>query len=114
MSETPPEGTVIPVPVTITPDPPTSPTSPKVLAATIGTLLASLVLAVLTSLVNDPQALQAVQDALPAWLRFVIVAALPTLVTFVAGYVKRDRTREIGQQALNALDGRYEGEHRAV
>lgn len=92
------------IPVTITPEPPTSPTSPKVWAATLATLGMSLVLAILTAVMSDPATLQQVLDAVPAWLRFIIVAALPTLVTFLAGYVKRDRTRELGQQALNALD----------
>lgn len=92
------------VPVTITPDPPTSPTSPKVWASTLATLGLSLVVAVLTAVVGDPATLQQVLDAVPPLLRFIIVAALPTLVTFLAGYVKRDRTREIGQQALNTLD----------
>ena len=99
-----PEGDTVVVPVTITPEPPTSPTSPKVWAATLATLAVSLIVAVLTAVVNDPATLQSILEAVPAWLRFIIVAALPTLVTFLAGYVKRDRTREIGQQALNALD----------
>lgn len=101
-------GTTV-VPVTITPEPPTSPTSPKVWAATLATLGMSLVVAVLTAVASDPETLASILDAVPAWLRFIIVAALPTLVTFLAGYVKRDRTRELGQQALNSLDAREVG-----
>lgn len=101
------------VPVTITPEPPTSPTSPKVWAATLATLVLSMVVAILTAVVSDPATLASVLGAVPAWLRFIIVAALPTLVTFLAGYVKRDRTRELGQQALNALDSREVG-HDAI
>lgn len=101
-------GTTV-VPVTITPEPPTSPTSPKVWAATLATLGMSLVVAVLTAVASDPETLASILDAVPGWLRFIIVAALPTLVTFLAGYVKRDRTRELGQQALNSLDAREVG-----
>jgi hypothetical protein len=77
--------------------------SAKVWASTIGTLAVSLVLAVLTALVNDPDTLQRVLDAVPDWLRFILVAALPTLVTFLAGYAKRDRTRELGQAVQDHL-----------
>lgn len=91
-------GTV--VPVTITPDPPTSPTSPKVWAATIGSLLASMLLGLVVAIQAAPEVL----GGLHPLLVFAIVATLPGLATFLAGYAKRDRTREIGQQALNALD----------
>jgi hypothetical protein len=87
------------VPVTITPDPPTSPTSPKVWAATIGSLLASMALGLVVAIQASPEVL----GGLPPVLVFAIVAVLPGLATFLGGYAKRDRTREIGQQALNAL-----------
>lgn len=116
MAETPRTIEVSVVPVT----PPPSKVSAKVWASTIGAFIASLALAVLTALLNDPASLQQFLDAVPAWLRFIIVAALPTAITFVAGYVKRDTTREVGAMVQNNLRagngqdaGPYEGEHRA-
>lgn len=90
--------------VNVTPaTPPASKVSPKVWASTLAALALSLVVAILTAVVNDPAALAAALDALPAWLRFIVVAALPTLVTFLAGYAKRDTTRELGQAVTDTL-----------
>lgn len=99
MAETPTTVRVNVIPAT----PPPSKVSAKVWASTLGTLAVSLALAILTALVNDPATLQQVLDAVPAWLRFLLVAALPTLVTFLAGYAKRDRTRELGQAVQDHL-----------
>ena len=86
-----------PIPVVVDPTAPErTKVSAKVWASTIGTLVVSLVLALLTAVVNDPATLQQVLDAVPSWLRFILVAILPTLVTFLAGYAKRDKTRELG------------------
>jgi len=83
--------------VNITPAvPPDSKISPKVIAATLASLAVSCLLAVLTAVVNDPATLAQVLDVVPSWARFLIVAILPTLVTFLAGYAKRDKTRELG------------------
>lgn len=97
-----PDGTPLPaVPTT----PPPSPISPKVWASTVLTLVASLVLALVTAVMADPSSL----EQFPAWARFVLVATLPTLAAFLGGYAKRDHTREVGQVVLDE----YQGEHRA-
>jgi hypothetical protein len=54
----------------------------KVIAATGATLLASVAFAVLDALAHHTEIL----DALPEWLRFVILAAIPPVLTFLAGY----------------------------
>lgn len=100
MAETP--GTIQ---VNVVPtSPPPSPISPKVIASTIATLAVSLLVAILTQVANDPAALARILDAVPDWARFIIVACLPTLVTFLAGYVKRDPTREVGTVVQDRLN----------
>lgn len=101
MAET-PRNVVVNIQPAVAPD---SKVSAKVWASTLATLAMSLVLAVVTALINDPATLQQVLDAVPSWARFIILAALPTLVTFLAGYVKRDRTRELGQAVQDNLSG---------
>jgi hypothetical protein len=54
----------------------------KVVAATAATLLASIAFAVLDALAHHTEIL----DALPEWLRFVVLAAIPPVLTFLAGY----------------------------
>jgi hypothetical protein len=54
----------------------------KVVAATAGGLLASVAYAVLDALARD----HSVLDGLPDWARFVILAAIPPLLTFLVGY----------------------------
>lgn len=54
----------------------------KAWAATVGSLAAGLVLAVLEALADNP----AMLEALPAWARFLIIACTPALVTFLAAY----------------------------
>jgi hypothetical protein len=102
MAET-PRNVVVNIQPAVAPD---SKVSAKVWASTLATLALSLVLAIVTALVNDPATLQQVLDAVPSWARFIIMAALPTLVTFLAGYAKRDRTRELGQAVQDTLSGK--------
>lgn len=83
--------------------PPPSTISPKVIASTAATLALSLLVAILTAVVNDPATLATALNAVPDWLRFILVAALPTLVTFLAGYAKRDGTRELGTVVQDKL-----------
>ena len=54
----------------------------KVVVATLAGLLASVSYAVLDALARDHHVL----DGLPDGLRFVILAAIPPLLTFLAGY----------------------------
>jgi len=54
----------------------------KVWASTVGGLLAGVVLAVLEALADQP----AMLEGLPAWARFLIIAATPAIVTFAGGY----------------------------
>lgn len=83
--------------------PPPSTVSPKVWASTVGTLVASLAMALLAALIDNPAELAAMLDAVPSWARFLIVASLPTLLSFAAGYVKRDTTRELGVAVRDRL-----------
>lgn len=101
MAET-PRTMVVNIQPAVAPD---SKVSAKVWASTLATFAVSLVLAVVTALINDPATLQQVLDAVPSWARFLILATLPTLVTFLAGYAKRDRTRELGQAVQDNLSG---------
>jgi hypothetical protein len=110
MAET-PRNVVVNIQPAVAPD---SKVSAKVWASTLATLAVSLVLAVVTALINDPATLQQVLDAVPSWARFVILATLPTLVTFLAGYVKRDRTRELGQAVQDNLSGKADLEPAVV
>lgn len=73
-----------------------TPTSPKVWAATAGTFLASLVVSVGMALQADPSQL----GGLPKPLLFLVVTILPTVVTFAAGYAQRDPLREAGASAV--------------
>lgn len=54
----------------------------KVIAATAATLTVSIAFAVLDAIAHNP----AVLDGFPVWSRFVIVAAIPPVLTFLAGY----------------------------
>jgi hypothetical protein len=54
----------------------------KVKAAAIGTLVISLVLALLNAVVGNSQIL----GGFPAWLQFVLITCAPTLVAFLSGY----------------------------
>lgn len=55
----------------------------KVVAAAAGGLLGTVAYAVLDALARD----HAVLDGLPDWARFVILAAIPPVLSFLAGYV---------------------------
>lgn len=57
---------------------------PKVAAATAGAFLPSLALAIITWAQDNPQIL----GGLPQWLQGLLILIIPTLATFVAGYVK--------------------------
>jgi hypothetical protein len=57
----------------------------KVKAAALGTLAASIIVALLNAVVGDSKLL----GSLPAWLQFVLVTIAPTVLTFVAGYRAR-------------------------
>jgi hypothetical protein len=54
----------------------------KVTAATFATLAFSMLTALLIAIQNDPTILL----GLPPWLQFVLIAVLPPIATFVAGY----------------------------
>lgn len=61
----------------------------KVIAATAATFAASVVVAVLNA-VQDNHALL---GPIPAALQFVIVAVIPTAITFVSGYMAKHTPR---------------------
>jgi len=75
----------------------------KVLAASIGSLLASLAVAVLNAALADSHLL----GALPAWLQFVLITIGPVLVTFLTGFVK-------GSTTSNVSEDYHVGAHRTV
>jgi hypothetical protein len=54
----------------------------KVSVAALGSLLAGVALAILTAVQSDP----AVISGLPEPVQFVLIAALPPVVAFLAGY----------------------------
>lgn len=54
----------------------------KLVAATAVTLLAGVAYAVIDAVQDSPEVL----DGLPPWLRFVMIAALPPVLAFLAGY----------------------------
>ncbi|MEU0809506.1 holin [Streptomyces sp. NPDC005970] len=66
-----------------------APTEAKVKAATTGTLLVSLVLAVLNTVAADESLL----DPLPVWLQAVVIALVPPAVAFFAGWQARHTPR---------------------
>lgn len=79
----------------------------KVIASTAGGVTAGLVLAVLESLVAQPALLEGV----PAWLRFLLIAAAPGLIVFLSGYAAppTDAQGRIGEhrkcECPRGLDG---------
>ncbi|OMI38233.1 holin [Streptomyces sparsogenes] len=66
-----------------------APTEAKVKAATAGTFLVSLVLAVLNDLNGDAELLA----PLPGWLQAVVIALVPTAITFLSGWQARHTPR---------------------
>lgn len=63
----------------------------KVQAAALGTLLASVVLALLNAVAAD----NSVLSGLPAWLQFVIITTIPPVITYLSGYTKRSTTSNV-------------------
>lgn len=74
-----------------------TPISPKAIAAAAGTLLASVIIAVLTA-----PGLNGYLDGLPPIVQFLILSAIPPLVGFLSAYAKRDPLRDVGAQAISA------------
>ncbi|MEU9789119.1 holin [Streptomyces sparsogenes] len=69
--------------------PKSAPTEAKVKASTVGTFLVSLVLAVLNDLNGDAELLA----PLPGWLQALVIALVPTGVTFLSGWQARHTPR---------------------
>jgi len=67
------------------PAPDKAPIHPKVIAATLGALVAGL----LSALIVWTQANLAVTDHLPTALQGIVALLLPALAAFLAGYAKR-------------------------
>lgn len=70
------------------PDPKTT-VSPKVWASTIGSFLASALVGLILAFTASPD----VMGGLPPVVVLLITALVPTVVTFLSGYVKADPTR---------------------
>lgn len=62
----------------------------KVTSATVGSLVASIGLAVLNATVADSTVL----GGLPAWLQWLIIVIAPTLITYLSGYAQPSSTSE--------------------
>lgn len=69
--------------------PSTHPVEAKVKASTTGAFLASLVVAVLNAVTADSSLL----GPLPVWLQAIVIALVPTALTFLAGYQARHTPR---------------------
>lgn len=63
----------------------------KVSAASVGSLVASLGIALLNGVVADSSML----GSWPAWLQFVVLMCAPTLITFLLGYVTPSATSTV-------------------
>ena len=61
---------------------PSAPVEQKVKAATSATFDVSLVIAVLNGIVADDSLLQ----PLPVWLQPIVIAVVPTAITFLSGW----------------------------
>lgn len=83
----------------------TTPPSPKFWMAFAATLLASVVAAVCTGVIANPDML----NGLPAWAAAVIVFALPPIAAAAGAYAKRDPLRDAGAEHL-ALTAAVDGE----
>ena len=70
----------------------------KVTSATVGSLVASMCLAILNGVVAD----NSVLGATPAWLQWLIIIIAPTLITFLSGYLLPSSTSTVS-------DGHYRG-----
>ena len=65
--------------------------SPKVTASTLGSLAASVALALVILLTTPDGA--ALLGGLPAWATVLIITAAPPVVAFLSGYAKTDPAR---------------------
>jgi hypothetical protein len=60
----------------------------KVVTSTLGSFGASVAIAILNATAGDSELL----GHLPPWLQFVIITFVPSIVTFLGGYVKGSTT----------------------
>jgi hypothetical protein len=68
-----------------------APTEVKVKAAVLGTLFPSVALAWLNAVAAD----NSVLSGLPGWLQFVIITALPPVITFLSGRLTPSKTSSV-------------------
>lgn len=66
-----------------------APVEAKVRAATSATFLVSLLIAVLNAIAADDSLL----GPLPAWLQAIVIAVVPTAVTFLSGWQAKHTPR---------------------
>jgi hypothetical protein len=78
---------------------PPNPVSPKVVVSTLVSLGASLLLAILNAVQANPDLLGSV----PPVLQFLLLAIIPPLVTFLAGYAKADPLRTEGVASVSRV-----------
>lgn len=90
---------------TYTVEPATTPPSPKFWAALALTTAASVIAAVCTGIIANPDLL----GGLPPWAAAVIVFALPPIAAAAGAYAKRDPLRDAGAEHL-ALQESVNGE----
>lgn len=63
----------------------------KVTSATVGSLVASIGLAILNATVADSSVL----GGLPGWLQWIIIVIAPTLITYLSGYAQPSSTSAV-------------------
>ncbi len=78
------------------------PIEAKVLASAGAAAVIGVVIAVLNAVQNDPSLL----GSLPTWLQSVILVAIPTVLTFLAGYSTPHTPRpDLGQGPVPPVAG---------
>jgi hypothetical protein len=75
------------------------PIEKKVTAATVGTFLSTVVVAVLNASVGN----DALLGSLPAWLQPFVIVVGPSLVTFVSGYSAKHTPRSAENTTFHGM-----------
>jgi len=66
----------------------------KVVLSTAGTLVASMILAIINAVSDNPSLL----SGLPLWLQFVLITIIPPIIAFLTGYVTPSKTSAVSSQ----------------
>lgn len=66
----------------------------KVILSTVGTLVASMILAIMNAVSDNPSLL----SRLPFWLQFVLITIIPPVIAFLTGYLTPSKTSTVSSQ----------------